>query len=126
MPRLFCLLLMLVPAIAGAATDFATLPRAQQLYATLQSNYGFSPTELAWVRRSLGEAKELPQLVQTEQNNKESTTTWETYAPISVNPANIAAGLRFMRAQHRWLARAEADYGVPPQIVIRVGHTPLR
>lgn len=119
-------LALLLPALAQAPaqalprTDYSTQPRAQTLYATLRADYGFSESEIAQVRRTLAQAQRLPQLIPTEQNNKETTSTWEDYRPIAVNARNIANGRRFMAEQHVWLARAEAEYGVPPQIITAI------
>jgi membrane-bound lytic murein transglycosylase B len=119
MKRTFCLALLLL-LTAPARADYSTDPRAEKLYAMLQSDYGFSASELASVKQSLAQAQKRPEVVSTEQNAKERTLTWDAYQPIHVNPANVAAGTRFLQEQHKWLARAEAQYGVPPQVVAAV------
>ena len=114
---LLCLLLLLPMA---AAADYAGDPRATKLYSLLRERYGFSEADLQAVRDGLAQAKRLPDLVTTEHNAKERTLTWDAYEPIHVNDANIAAGRRFMSEQREWLAKAEAEYGVPPQVVAAI------
>jgi membrane-bound lytic murein transglycosylase B len=113
-------LLLGVLTAAPARADYSTDPRAAGLYADLRSNYGFTDQDIAWVRKTLAQAQALPELIKTEQTAKEKTLTWDAYEPIHVNDANIARGVAFMRENARWLARAEADYGVPPQVVTAV------
>jgi membrane-bound lytic murein transglycosylase B len=118
--RLLMLLcpLLLLPAVATA--DYSSDPRADKLYNLLQERYGFTPTDLQAVRAGLAQAQRLPDLVATEHNAKERTLTWDAYEPIHVNDANVAAGRRFMSEQREWLAKAEAEYGVPPQVVTAI------
>jgi membrane-bound lytic murein transglycosylase B len=112
--------LLLLVACAVARADYSADPRAQAMYASLRADYGFSDRDIEWTRQALSTAKQVPQLIAAEQNAKERTLTWDAYEPIHVNAANIAAGLRFMRENRHWLARAEAEYGVPPQVVAAV------
>ncbi len=112
------LLLLLSSTIACA--DYSEDARAVTMYASLRADYGFSDQDIDWVRQALAAAKQLPQLIVAEQTAKERTLTWDAYEPIHVNQTNIAAGLRFMRENRHWLARAETEYGVPPQVVTAV------
>lgn len=45
---------------------------------------------------------------------------WAAYRARFVEPKRIAAGLDFWRQQQRWLAQAEARWGVPPEIVVAI------
>ena len=111
------LTLLALSSAAVVQADYSGNTRAPQLYANLRQNYGFSEAELAVVQTSLQQAQTLPQLINAEQNNKEKVLSWDDYVRIHVTPANIAAGQRFMRDQHVWLARAERDYGVSPAVI---------
>jgi membrane-bound lytic murein transglycosylase B len=108
---------MLLLMAGSADADFSGA-RADRLLDTLAHSYDFSAEDQADVRRALAAAHPLPQVLPAEINNKEKTLTWDAYAPIHVNPANIVAGKRFMHEQKQWLDRAEAEYGVPPQIIV--------
>ena len=102
---------------AGAAADYSDNAKTPQLLQTLKTQYSFSPDDLDNVRGALKQAQLLPQLIHSEQTNKEKTLTWEDYKPLHVTPANIANGLRFMQEQKKWLDRAHEQYGVPPEVI---------
>lgn len=118
--RLLLVLCPLLLASNAARADYASDPHAAKLYRLLQDRYGFSEADLGAVREGLAQAHRLPDLVSTEHNAKERTLTWDAYEPIHVNPANIEAGRRFMNEQREWLAKAEAEYGVPPQVITAI------
>lgn len=114
--RLFTAFLLAL-CTAGAAADYSGNAKTPQLLQTLKTRYAFSPGELDNVKASLKQAQLLPQLIRSEQTNKEKTLTWEDYKPLHVTPANIANGLRFMQEQKKWLDLAQERYGVPPEVV---------
>jgi membrane-bound lytic murein transglycosylase B len=119
MRRLLALALGLsaASALAAGGADFSGDARTPQLLQTLKAQYAFSPAELDQVKAALKDARELPQLIRSEQTNKEKTLTWEDYRPLHVMPANISNGLRFMQEQKQWLDKAQERYGVPPEVV---------
>ena len=45
---------------------------------------------------------------------------WAAYRARFIDPTRIRAGAAFWRDNERWLKKAEADYGVPPQIVVGI------
>ncbi|HEU0195653.1 MAG TPA: lytic murein transglycosylase [Nevskiaceae bacterium] len=116
--RVFLLCLLLVST--SALADFSHAPQVPALLARLRTQAGFDAAQLAGVRQALSQAQFLPQLVHTERHAKEKTLSWDAYRPIAVNARNIANGVAFMRANRRWLAKAEAVYGVPPAVVTAV------
>jgi membrane-bound lytic murein transglycosylase B len=59
----------------------------------------------------------MPKLVEFEQKAKEKTLDWSAYRAIHVNDANLQRGLQFLDANHDALARAEQDFGVPPELI---------
>ena len=101
----------------AAAADYSGNAKTPQLLQTLKTQYSFSPDDLDNVRSALKQAQLLPQLIHSEQTNKEKTLSWEDYKPLHVTPANIANGLRFMQEQKKWLDRAQEQYGVPPEVI---------
>lgn len=102
---------------ACACADYSGNAKTPLLLQTLKTRYAFSAEQLDGVKASLKEAQLLPQLIRSEQTNKEKTLTWEDYKPLHVTPANIANGLRFMQEQKKWLDKAQQQYGVPPEVV---------
>jgi len=115
-----CCGLLLSLVAASAQADFSHAPQTPQLLASLRDQHGFSTAQLAQVRAALRDAQLLPQLIHTEQHAKERTLSWDDYAPIHINPTNIANGVRFMQAQRTWLTRAEDEYGVPAAVITAV------
>src|ERR1700757_1334184 len=100
MRALLALALCLGAAAAAAPrTDFSADERTPQLPQSLKTQYAFTPEQLGEVKAALQDARELPQLIHSEQTNKEKTLTWEDYRPLHVMPANIENGLRFMQEQ---------------------------
>jgi membrane-bound lytic murein transglycosylase B len=45
---------------------------------------------------------------------------WTTYRARFVEPVRLAAGLQFWDDNAAWLDQAEADYGVPPEIIVGI------
>lgn len=106
-----------LPALAGYRAD----PKTAALHQTLITRYAFTEQDLAWVDAALDNAERLPQLVQAERQNKEITTpVWDSYRDLHVFPKQIENGLRVLAENRSWFARAEAEYGVPPEIIAAI------
>lgn len=107
-------------ALAPGAADYNLHPRAPELLELLRKDYGFSAADLERTAVTLGGARKIPKLIENEQQAKEKTLTWDAYRRIHVHEANLKNGVRFLREQAAWLARAEAEYGVPPSIIAAI------
>jgi membrane-bound lytic murein transglycosylase B len=110
--------LLLLPAAATA--DYSTHPRAPELLERLRNDYGFSATDLRQVTAALKQAQRLPQLIESEQQAKERTLTWDAYRQIHVHNSNLKNGAQFIARHRQWLERAEAEYGVPPAVIAAI------
>lgn len=104
----------------AAAADYPRHPRTPELLELLRKSYGFSAVDLERTVATLGEAVQIPKLIENEQQAKEKTLTWDAYRRIHVHEANLRNGVRFMHEQAGYLARAEAEYGVPPSIIAAI------
>lgn len=74
-----------------------------------------------WVRQAIGQARllrEVPRLVLPPP--KGSPKNWAAYRARFVEPVRIRAGLRFWQDNAATLARAEAEYGVPAEIIVGI------
>ncbi|MDM0058082.1 lytic murein transglycosylase B [Variovorax fucosicus] len=74
-----------------------------------------------WVRATIGGARLLsnvPRLMLP--GPKGSPKNWNVYRSRFIDPVRIAAGVRFWRANADTLARAEAEFGVPAEIVVGI------
>lgn len=116
--------LLIAALVAGtfgsAAANYAEHPRAQVLLDTLRTEHGFDAEALDAVRDSLAEAKRLPELIEQERNAPERTRTWTEYRAMHISDAMIDKGVRFLRDHAETLARAEAQYGVPAEIIVAI------
>jgi len=74
-----------------------------------------------WVRRVIGQARHLPQVVQLITPPPTTTPrNWQQYRSRFVDEARIRAGAEFWRQHHQTLARATATYGVPADIIVGI------
>ena len=106
--------------LPSAFADYSGHPRVPELLNKLRLEYGFSEAELAGVTTALAQAEQIPQLIEAEQKAKEKTLTWADYRKIHIHDANLANGARFLADYRVWLARAEAQYGVPPAVIAAI------
>ncbi|MFL6692318.1 MAG: lytic murein transglycosylase B [Ramlibacter sp.] len=71
-----------------------------------------------WTRSAIGQAQLLPVVVKLMQPAPVGTPkNWALYRSRFIDPVRIQAGVRFWQANKATLARAEQDFGVPPEIV---------
>lgn len=74
-----------------------------------------------WVRATIGAARLLPNVPRLMTPAPRGTAkNWRVYRSRFIDPVRIAAGARFWRDNAATLARAEAEYGVPPEIVVGI------
>jgi membrane-bound lytic murein transglycosylase B len=74
-----------------------------------------------WVRATIGNARLLPNVPRLMLPAPKGTAkNWRVYRSRFIDPIRIAAGVRFWRANADTLARAEAEYGVPPEIIVGI------
>lgn len=118
MGRLLALALLLT--LIPAAADYSSHPRVPDLLDKLRLEHGFAVAELDAVRAALAQAQQIPQLIEAEQKAKEKTLTWDVYRRIHLQEANVRNGARFLAENEALLARAEAQFGVPPAIVVAI------
>ena len=74
-----------------------------------------------WVEAALARARYLPNVARYIMPAPAGTAkNWAAYRARFVEPTRIRAGAAFWRQHQRWLAQAEATYGVPPEIVVGI------
>jgi membrane-bound lytic murein transglycosylase B len=74
-----------------------------------------------WVRTTLAQARFLPvvaRLMLPAPSGK--AKNWRVYRSRFIDPVRIAAGVRFWQDNRATLARAQQQYGVPPEIVVGI------
>lgn len=103
-------------------------PASAPLYATRDDAMQFADDVAArrnldrdWVRRTIGGARMLPNVPRLMLPAPRGTAkNWRVYRSRFIDPVRIAAGARFWRDNAATLARAEATYGVPPEIIVGI------
>lgn len=103
-----------VGALAG--TGYETRPEAQALYEKLESQ-GF---EREYLRGVLAGAEQQKSILKAMSRPAERRLTWGEYRKIFVEPKRIEQGLAFWKEHAETLARAEAEYGVPAEIIVAI------
>ncbi len=93
-------------------------PEAMALADEIAERRGLNRT---WVRQAIGQARLLPQVVKLMTPAPVGVPkNWQLYRSRFIEPRRIAAGVRFWQSQRETLARAEAVYGVPAEIIVGI------
>jgi len=131
MPRSFVRRVLLAAAFVSAASF--TLPAAAQrsvgpAYAGREDAMRFADEVAArhgldaqWVRATIGAARLLPNVPRLMVPAPTGAPrNWRSYRSRFIDPVRIDAGVRFWRDNAATLARAEAEFGVPPEIIVGI------
>lgn len=103
---------------AGAPATYALREDASHFADEVSQRHGLDGQ---WVRERLAQARFVPAVARLIlPPPTETAKDWAAYRARFVEPRRIAAGLAFWRDHERWLVRAQAFYGVPPQIVVGI------
>ena len=103
---------------ATQAVTYAKNPAAVRAAKSIAQARQLDP---AWVRKTLAQARFLPGVVRAVTPPAlPGSRDWAAYRARVVTPQRIEAGAAFMRTHAATLARAEAQYGVPPSIVVGI------
>lgn len=111
------LLAPLLPAAARAqsgALPYAERDDVQQWAARTAASHAL-PED--WVRAALAQARFQPRVQRLMLPAPAGSRNWRAYRGRFVEPVRIRAGVRFWRRHAATLARAERQYGVPPEII---------
>lgn len=74
-----------------------------------------------WVRQAIGQARYIPQIARFIQPPPAGTPkNWRVYRSRFIDPVRISAGVRFWQDNRDSLARAEAQTGVPAEIIVGI------
>jgi len=74
-----------------------------------------------WTRAAIGRAELLPVVVRLMQPAPPGTPkNWRVYRSRFIDPVRIGAGVRFWLENQAALAKAEGEYGVPPEIIVGI------
>ena len=74
-----------------------------------------------WVRNAIGQAvflRNVPRLMLPPARG--TAKNWRVYRSRFIDPVRIRAGARFWERNRTTLARAQAEFGVPPEIIVGI------
>ena len=103
-------------AVDAAAEGYAGRPDVQQFIAEMAEE-GFDPEEL---NALFADAKYQQSIVDAISRPAERVLTWASYQDIFLNERRVQAGADFIKAHQSTFQRAEAEYGVPTEVVAAI------
>lgn len=102
----------------AAAPTYAKREDALQFADALAARQGL---DAAWVRAALGQARYIERVTRYIMPPPAGTAkNWALYRSRFIDDTRIAAGVAFWNRHAEWLRKAEAEYGVPPEIVVGI------
>ncbi|HMA30923.1 MAG TPA: lytic murein transglycosylase B [Casimicrobiaceae bacterium] len=100
-----------------AAVGYGNRKEVRAFIDELVRDEGFARASL---RRWLGDARYQKTIVDAMQRPLLAPPKWYEYAPRFLSEERIGAGVEFWQAHEQALDRAEAEFGVPPEIVVAI------
>ncbi|MEQ5802489.1 lytic murein transglycosylase B [Halomonas sp. H10-9-1] len=76
--------------------------------------------ERAWLERAMGQARYRQEVLDAMSGAAERRLRWDEYRAIFLDAERIDGGVAFLAAQADPFARAEAEYGVPEEIIAAI------
>ena len=98
------------------AADY-TGPNVEEFIAEMTRDYGFVGDQL---RDLFKQAERKQAILDAISRPAERVKPWKEYRPIFLTDSRVAQGVDFWRENETALARAEAEYGVPPEIIVAI------
>ncbi len=107
-----------VALIEGSGPPYAGRPEAMALADEIAERHGL---DRKWVRRTLGKARHVPQVVKLITPPPVSTPrNWQQYRSRFLETERVQSGVAFWQAHRELLERASSTYGVPAEIIIGI------
>ncbi|WBY01363.1 lytic murein transglycosylase B [Ramlibacter tataouinensis] len=107
-----------VQAPARQGPPYAGREEAMAFAEQVAERRGLDPD---WTRRVVAQAQRLAVVERLMQPAPAGTPkNWAVYRSRFIDPVRIQAGVRFWQDNRETLARAEQDFGVPPEIVVGI------
>jgi membrane-bound lytic murein transglycosylase B len=104
-------------ARAAPPPSYPQRPEVRSFIDELAREHGF---DRAWLRRVFAEARHQPQVVAAMDRPVLAPPKWYEYSPQFLGAPRVDAGVAFWKAHADALARAEATYGVPPEVIVAI------
>ncbi len=117
--HIILLMFLLLPLLGQAETsrNYAENAQARDFADYMVREHGFEAVDL---QALLGEATYKQSIIDAMNRPAEKVKEWKDYREIFVTEKRLRQGIEFWQAQRATLERAEAEFGVPPQIVVAI------
>ncbi|MNQ00924.1 Membrane-bound lytic murein transglycosylase B precursor [compost metagenome] len=102
------------PALAA---DYTDSPQVSEFIVEMNRDYGFAAEQLG---RLFAAVERKQSIIDAISRPAEKVKPWKDYRPIFITDSRIARGVDFWREHAATLARAEAEYGVPAQVIVAI------
>lgn len=109
--------LILTAALAlGACASIGAADEREDFVARMAAEHGFDRAEL---RHLLGEARRMQNILDAISRPAEGMPWWK-YRRIFLTPERAAGGVAYWERNAATLERAQAEFGVPPEIIVAI------
>ena len=112
--RIFLLLLMSSFYLSGY--DFEH-PKYELIQKALVEEHNFSAEEIKLI---IGQAEKQQKIIDSMNSPAEFTWTWDRYRRLFIEPKRIKNGKIFIKKNLETLERAEAQFGVPKEVITAI------
>jgi membrane-bound lytic murein transglycosylase B len=112
--RIFLLLLMSSFHLSGY--DFEH-PKYELIQKALVEEHNFSAEEIKLI---IGQAEKQQKIIDSMNSPAEFTWTWDRYRKLFIEPKRIKNGKLFIKKNLGTLERAEAQFGVPKEVITAI------
>lgn len=102
--------------VTPAQANYAQHPDAQAMIQRLVAE-GFDEV---WLRSTLAQAQRQDSILAAMDRPAERRFNWTEYRALFVEPQRLQQALEFWAEHEHTLARAEAEYGVPAEIIVSI------
>jgi membrane-bound lytic murein transglycosylase B len=118
---LLCAACLLAVQPARASADYLARPDVRSFIDTMAAEYGLDVSEVERVMRAVRVDPVVVRLIGPPPSSAPSPArNYSRYRAKFLTPELIAAGSQFWSRHAEYLARAEAEYGVPAEVVLGV------
>ena len=100
-----------------APANYAQRPEVRAFIDEMASERGFDAKAL---RRLFAQVQYQPKVIEAISRPVIAPPKWYEFAPRFLAPERVEAGVAFWRAHEAALARADKEFGVPPEIIDRL------
>ena len=103
--------------LTAVAANYNDQPQVQTFIDMMVDKHGFTQKELVTV---FNEAKRREDILELMRKPAEKRLKWFEYRKIFLTPARIEGGVGFWQENVDTLAKAEAAFGVDPQVIVAI------